>query len=153
MSHDALQGHTLIFTGHSKGGAVAALAALQLLDAQLATEPAYANNIKFVGFGTPPYCGPDALQRNRAELQRHSQENNCDLTSSFLQFACEHDPVPQVFELAWLAWRHYFTFKVSMQLFRRNLWTGGSLFAALHALVSMPKGLPGPAHTSVVELA
>jgi hypothetical protein len=94
-----LQGHTLVFTGHSKGAAVAGIAATELLlkaqaDAERCASlgfaaAALARNILYVGFGAPPYADPDTIERQRTKSMR-GYENN------FVHFVNGDDPVPQV---------------------------------------------------------
>lgn len=94
-----LQGHTLVFTGHSKGAAVAGIAATELLltaqaDANRCASlgldaAALARNILYVGFGAPPYADPGTILRQRTKSMRGYEGN-------FVHFVNDDDPVPQV---------------------------------------------------------
>jgi hypothetical protein len=75
----------VVFCGHSKGGAVAAIQCLMfLLDVDIL--PQFKEQVKFVGFGTPLFCDPIV----------EKEVGNCKLHSKFHFFAMKGDPVPLV---------------------------------------------------------
>ncbi len=100
------QGHTLVFTGHSKGAAVAQITATTLLLECMKHGGARCDNIKFVGFAAPPTADPKVI----SDLREKCSSFACN----FIYYVYADDPVPQVYELARQAWN--VRWKVRLQL-------------------------------------